>query len=194
MKNQRFIYHRPAVFDNGFTLIEVLVTLIVLSVGLLSLAGLQVFGLRTSHSASLRTQATIQSYDIIDRMRANLRGVQAGNYNQPTQEGSAGEVKTACEAIIGTTNGCSTQDMASHDLFKWNQAIADVLPGGVGVVCIDTTPEDGATATIADADSECDGLGSVDPRNATYAVKIWWNDDSSNSASVPQLFTTSFRP
>ena len=115
MKNQFFIYHHPAVFDNGFTLIEVLVTLIVLSVGLLSLAGLQVFGLRTSHSASLRTQATIQSYDIIDRMRANLRGVQDGNYNKPTQEGSAGDEVTACEAITGTTNGCSTQDMASHD-------------------------------------------------------------------------------
>ena len=192
MKNQRFIYHHPAVFDNGFTLIEVLVTLIVLSVGLLSLAGLQVFGLRTSHSASLRTQATIQSYDIIDRMRANLRGVQDGNYDQPTQAGSAGVEKTACEAITGTTNGCSTQDMASHDLFKWNQAIADVLPGGVGVVCIDTTPEDDpvATATV----TACDGLGSIDPRNAIYAVKIWWSDDSSNSASAPQLFTTSFRP
>lgn len=192
MKNQRFIYHHPAVFDNGFTLIEVLVTLIVLSVGLLSLAGLQVFGLRTSHSASLRTQATIQSYDIIDRMRANLRGVQNGNYDQPTQAGSAGVEKTACEAITGTTNGCSTQDMASHDLFKWNQAIADVLPGGVGVVCIDTTPEDDpvATATV----TACDGLGSIDPRNATYAVKIWWSDDSSNSASALQLFTTSFRP
>lgn len=192
MNKQNFNCQRPTFFYKGFTLIEVLVTLIVLSVGLLSLAGLQVFGLRTSHSASLRTQATIQSYDIIDRMRANLRGVQDGNYDKPTQAGSAGAVKTACEAITGTTTGCSAQDMASHDLFKWNQAIADVLPSGVGVVCIDTTPEDDPVATVAV--TACDGLGSVDPRNATYAVKIWWNDDSSNPESVPQLFTTSFRP
>lgn len=189
MKNQCFNYHHPVVFNNGFTLIEVLVTLIVLSVGLLSLAGLQVFGLRTSHSAYMRTQATIQSYDIIDRMRANIGGVRSGDYNKPTKDGSAGIKNAACEAITGTTAGCNAQDMALNDLSKWNDAIADALPSGTGVVCIDSTPEDG---TIAD--TACDGLGSANPGTALYVVKIWWNDDNTNPDSLPQLFTTSFRP
>ena len=154
--------------DSGFTLLEVMVAAVVLSVGLLSLAGLQVIGLRTGHSSYLRTQATIQSYDIIDRMRANEFGVRDGNYNQPTQAGSAGTEDTNCE----TVNGCSTAAMAAHDLFRWNQAIADVLPGGVGVVCVDSTPEDGDLT-----DPACDNAGGGNPATATYAIKILWTDD-----------------
>ena len=168
--------------DGGFTLLEVMVAMVVLSVGLLSLAGLQVIGLRTGHSSYLRTQATIQSYDIIDRMRANEFGVTNGDYNQPTQVGSAGTEDTNCEAV----NGCSTASMAAHDLFRWNQAIVDVLPGGVGVICIDSTPEDGDSANPA-----CDNVGGGSSATATYAIKIWWTDDQ---AGTQQLFATSFRP
>lgn len=166
--------------DGGFTLLEVLVATVVLSVGMLSLAGLQVIGLRTGHSSYLRTQATIQSYDIIDRMRANERGVEY--YNKPTLAGSAGTEDTNCE----TVNGCDTASMAAHDLFRWNEAIADVLPGGVGVVCVDSTPEDGDLS-----DPACDNLGGGNSATATYAIKIWWTDDQSGTQ---QLFATSFRP
>jgi len=183
-------YYRSRL-DGGFTLLEVMVAMVVLSVGLLSLAGLQVIGLRTSHSSYLRTQATIQSYDIIDRMRANMRANEDGvkksdvivSYNQPTQTGSAGTEDTDCE----TVNGCSTASMAEHDLFRWNQAISDVLPGGIGVVCVDSTPEDGDPA-----DPACDNIGGGDPATATYAIKIWWTDDK--AAGTQQLFATSFRP
>ncbi|MDG4553253.1 MAG: type IV pilus modification protein PilV [Candidatus Competibacter sp.] len=175
-------FQRRFCLDDGFTLLEVMVAMVVLSVGLLSLAGLQVVGLRTGHSSYLRTQATIQSYDIIDRMRANEFGVTGGDYNQPTQTGSAGTEDTNCE----TVNGCSTASMAAHDLFRWNQAIADVLPGGVGIVCVDSTPEDGDPAASA-----CN-IGAVNSATATYAIKIWWTDDQ--AAGTQQLFATSFRP
>ncbi len=76
---------------NGFSLLEVLIALLVLSIGLLGLAGLQGTGLRYNHSAYLRSQATFQTYDMADRMRANLRGVQQGDYNNvsgiPTDPG-----------------------------------------------------------------------------------------------------------
>src|SRR5262249_28297832 len=55
----------------GFTLIEVLVALVVLSIGLLGVAGLQMVGLRGNLSAASRTQASYLADDIIDRMRAN---------------------------------------------------------------------------------------------------------------------------
>ena len=58
----------------GFSLIEVLVALFVLSIGLLGLAALQTTGLRFSHQSYERTQATLQAYDIIDRMRTNKSG------------------------------------------------------------------------------------------------------------------------
>ena len=171
-------------FNSGFTMLEVLVAMVVLSVGLLSLAGLQVISLRTNHSSYLRTQATIQSYDIMDRMRVNPDRVKAGDYDKPTQEGSAGTENTACE----TSAGCAIADVALHDLFRWNEAIADVLPDGVGIVCIDTTPEDGDDP----ADPACDGEGSANPEVAIYTVKIWWTDDQ--AATTKQRFTTSFLP
>ncbi len=176
-------------YSGGFTLLEVMVALVVMSVGLLSLAGMQVIGLRTNHSAYMRTQATILSYDIVDRMRANIGvpggyGVQGGDYDQPTVSGSAGVEHTACEAPTGSCQ------MAEHDLFKWNQAIADALPNGVGVICIDSTPEDGTPGAGAGAPA-CDGVGNANPGMAMYAIKIWWSDDQSGN---PQRFSTSFRP
>jgi type IV pilus modification protein PilV len=57
--------------QQGFTLIEVLVTVIIMAIGLLGVAGLQLAGMRSNHSAFLRTQATIAAYDLIDRMRAD---------------------------------------------------------------------------------------------------------------------------
>jgi type IV pilus assembly protein PilV len=187
--NQRYCIHNFPIClyykGKGFTLIEVLVTLIVMSVGLLSLAGLQVIGLRTNHSAYMRSQATIMSYEIVDRMRANIAGVRAGHYNQPTVAGSAGFLNdTTCE----TTAGCNAQQMAENDLFRWNQAVADVLPGGFGVVCIDLIPDDGNNA-----DPQCDNTGGANPGLAVYAIKIWWDDDQ-NPATDPQRYITSLRP
>lgn len=186
IKKQMYFLQNTHFFSRGFTLLEVLVALIVMSVGLLSLAGLQVIGLRTNHSAYMRTQATIQSYDIIDRMRANIIGVRQGHYNKPTVADSDGVERTACES----TTGCSTQHMAEHDLFKWNQAITDILPNAQGVVCIDSTPEDGTPGAGAGA-TACDGIGNANPQMAMYTIKIWWSDDQSGN---PQRFSTSFRP
>lgn len=56
--------------QKGFTLVEVLVTVLVLAVGLLGLAGLQLAGMKSNRSAYLRSQAVIATYDLLDRMRA----------------------------------------------------------------------------------------------------------------------------
>jgi type IV pilus assembly protein PilV len=57
--------------QRGFTLTEVLIAVLVLAVGLLGLAGLQLAGMKSNHSAYLRSQATIAAYDLLDRMRAD---------------------------------------------------------------------------------------------------------------------------
>lgn len=64
--------------QRGVTMIEVLVTLIVLSIGLLGLAALQGVSLQTNHSAYLRTQATNIAYEMLDTWRANRREVLNG--------------------------------------------------------------------------------------------------------------------
>src|SRR5580692_3398722 len=65
----------------GFTLIEVLVSLVVLSIGLLGMAKLVLVSSHANDSAYLRSQATALAYEILDKMRANPAGAIAGNYN-----------------------------------------------------------------------------------------------------------------
>ncbi|HID48830.1 MAG TPA: type IV pilus modification protein PilV, partial [Chromatiales bacterium] len=65
----------------GFTLLEVMIALVIFSIGLLGLAGLQARGLQSNTTAQYRTTAMILAYDMADRIRANSTGVAAGNYD-----------------------------------------------------------------------------------------------------------------
>jgi len=111
--------------SGGFTLVEILVAIVVLSLGLVGLAGLQMTGLKQNHSSYLRSQATVFAYDMLDRMRANMAGVAAGSYNNI----SGVPADPACIAA-----GCSVTQMAVYDTREWNQALNSVLPSGQGTV------------------------------------------------------------
>jgi len=158
--------------QGGATLIEVLISLLILSVGLLGMTGLQTVSLRNTQSAYLRTQASIASNDIVERIRANLQGVEANSY-----DANAGAATAACNTIAGCTAG----QLAANDIAEWKAALAADLPAGAGTVCADATPEDGTPGTPA-----CDGVGNL------YAVKIWWDEDRDGAAE--KRFSLSFRP
>lgn len=100
----------------GFTLIEVMVAIVVLSIGLLGLAGLMASSLKNSHSAYHRTQATWFAYDALDRMRTNREVALAKGYDLAlaTAPGGAG--------------------LAAADLSEWDTAIAGTLPEGDGSI------------------------------------------------------------
>lgn len=113
---------------HGFTLIEILVTLVVLSIGLLGLAGLQLNGLKSNHNAYLRSQATILTLDIADRMRANRTSAIAGSYDIGMGEEPA---DASCEGI---GSNCSTAALAGADLSEWKAILANSLPQGDGSI------------------------------------------------------------
>lgn len=164
--------------SHGFTLVEVMVSVLVLSMGLLGFASLQVYGMKNTHSAYLRTQATALAYEITDRMRANPSAITAGTYNlaSPTR-------KAECTQ----TSGCNPTELAQNDIFEWGNTVSGNLPSGQGVVCLDSTPKDGTPLG-----SQCDSSGTV------YVIKIWWQDvkntASESDAGDFQLFTTEFQP
>jgi type IV pilus assembly protein PilV len=122
----------------GFTLLEVMVALLILSVGLLGLAGLQIAGLRSNQNSYYRLQATLLAQDLTERMRANEAGVGLGAYDAA----SAGDVD--CTSAV-----CTPEQMAGYDLAQWQADIAKYLPGGVGVIC-KGAPDcgDGAAYTV----------------------------------------------
>ena len=114
---------------NGFTLLEVLVALVVLSIGLLGLAGLQVASLRYNHSAYLRSQATLLAYDILDRMRANRQEALSGAYTI-----SLGTLPSAPTSCIGNASNCTPPMLATDDLYQWETELTNTLPGGTGSI------------------------------------------------------------
>jgi type IV pilus assembly protein PilV len=112
MKGRRRITNRPG----GFTLLEVLVALLVLSIGVLGIAGLQATSLRNKNNAYLRTQANILAYDIVDRMRANRSAALSSSYD------------------ISLGNSPSGSTTAATDLAEWKSNLADSLTNGDGAV------------------------------------------------------------
>lgn len=67
--------------QSGFSLLEVLVTIVIISLGIMGVSALQVTGMKNSYSAFLRAQAAQYAYDMTDRMRVNRAAAEAGNYN-----------------------------------------------------------------------------------------------------------------
>ncbi len=118
-------------YHNGFSLVEVLVALLVLSIGLLGLAALQTTSLKYNTESYFRTQATYLAYDIIDRMRANALGVAAGNYDVP----DSGTAATAMSSTASCGSAsCSTSDLAQYDLGQWYIRMNQILPGSTNPV------------------------------------------------------------
>lgn len=107
----------------GFTLIEVLVALLVLSIGLLGLAALQNTALQFNTDSYQRTQATLLAYDILDRMRANSSAVSAGNYDTPTSSDANSKFSSyrSCKSSSCAcgTSSCSAANLATYDLGNW---------------------------------------------------------------------------
>lgn len=140
----------------GHVLLEALVAVVIASVGFIGAARMQTLGLAMTNSAQVRQKATLLGYQMADRIRANQAGMTARAYDRP----AAGAV--ACLAVA---TGCTPAQLAAADLGVWQAEIAEQLPAGAGVVCLDSTPDDGDPLV-----PECDGIGNV------IAVKLWWTD------------------
>ena len=104
----------------GFTLLEVLIALVILSIGLLGVAALQGVGLRSSHGAYITSQASLLAYDVADRIRANPGMIALG-----------GAIATAigdCDLDV------SALGLSDADRVEWSCSVQTLLPGGSGSV------------------------------------------------------------
>lgn len=121
----------------GFTLVEILVALLVLSIGLLGLAALQLTSFQFNTDSYLRTQTTFAAYDIVDRMRVNSTGLGNGEYDVATSADANTTVSNyqACSGSGGTCNcdgssaSCDAAELALYDLGRWYTKMDETLPG-----------------------------------------------------------------
>jgi type IV pilus assembly protein PilV len=172
----------------GFTLLEVLISIVVIAFGLLGIAGLQAFALQNNQSAGQRMTTTMLANDIIERvwsssadMRINYSTDRIADYRT---------INTSCLS----PSGCAPIELVANDLAEWQASLDSIkspasgLPEGQGIICKDGSPDDGVSANAP----ECDMSAT-----APFVVKIWWRDDRSaaaNAAMPLQRFTWSFNP
>ena len=128
--NQRLSLHRSRRHARGFTLTEILVTLVIISVGLLGVAGLHSMSLRNNFDALIRSHASALADEIADRMRTNRTRALAGDYN----------------IDVGVTRTGTA--LADADLIAWKQRLTAQLPNGDGSVALAAAPSRLVTITI----------------------------------------------
>lgn len=150
----------PARCGSGFTLVEVLVTLLVLSIGLLGIAKLLLVSSRANDSAYMRTQATALAYSILDSMRANRQTAVSGGYSVSTS--AVTDPGVTCSAAASP---CSDATIARFDLWQWKENLANGLPSGAGTI---------STANVTDPVT---GASDV-----TATVTVQWNDTVAQQA------------
>jgi type IV pilus assembly protein PilV len=142
--------------QTGVTMIEALVTLAIVSFGLLGAGGLMLRGITGTNVANMRSIATMQANEIIDRMRANTVGVRDGNFGSFDTYSAPGSCATTCE-----TASCTAADMSTYDVCRWNQRNAALLPQGRGVI-----------QQTRDA-----------PGQHTFDIAVCWNEDKDSDTN-----------
>lgn len=167
----------PCNSQQGVTMLEVLIAIVVLSFGLLGMLGLLTNGLKMTSSSQYRTIAAQQLTAMADMINANPEIV--AKYAPPsgTRDSNYCFTTTGCTTVVATntvtagtppvttTSTTITSALPATDYFLWQKDLEAKLPAGSGIVCLDSTPADGNSANFA-----CDNSGRP-------TIKICWNEN-----------------
>jgi type IV pilus modification protein PilV len=165
----------------GATLIEVMVALVIMSIGLLGLASLQLSGVSNNSNSEKRTQAAILSNDLVERMRANPDEITTAAYATALPATAnfncTNPPATVCEDSGGTgAADCTPSLMTGYDAYTaWCDAKTLLPNGKISVVCSDQT-------------------GTTQACPTSYrTITVQW-DNQTETGFTPKTLTTTFRP
>lgn len=141
----------------GAGLVEVLVTLLILSTSLMSLAALQARSLQYNQGAYLRSQANILAYDMLDRMRVN--------------QANAADYEMEAEPFDRAAAVPDPDPIAELDQFEWARDIDARLPAGTGAIALDAATQI-YTITISWREINSSGRAEEDTSTFTYQARL----------------------
>ncbi len=129
MRTKRHTLKRPGSKRmQGFNLVEVLIALIIMSVGMLGIAGLYVHSMQAGRTSLFRHHAVTLAGDVADRIRANPRAL------------AAYTVGGADNNCVSGGIDCTPAAMAANDIFLWQQQAVDTLPTGAVAIIFNNAP------------------------------------------------------
>ena len=164
----------------GFTLLEVLIAMLIFSIGLLGMAGLLIVSVKANHSAYLRTQASFLAQSMADRMRGNMPRVWAGDYDGDYPSGDSDPCTSG--------GACSRSNIAIRDKAVWSTQITDQLPNGTAAITCTQTA--GVDVTAEDQQNGA-------PYAGICTMVMQWSEsnlDRSDTAPLTQTFAWKFQP
>jgi len=143
----------------GVALLEVMLCSFLLASGLVAVLSMQTLALGNAQTSGHLLRAEWLLNDMLERMKANPSGFIATLAAEPN-----GRVRGHCESI----SGCTAEELAAHDLARWHQRLAELLPGGYGEIRPATLPGFPLAARL-------------------YQVRVRWqgNDQDYGFASAP---------
>jgi type IV pilus assembly protein PilV len=154
----------------GFSLVELLFSVLIMAIGILGVAALQVVSLQQNRNALYRAEAVQLANDLMDRMRVNTQ------VNYTALIAADPQVTTDC-----TTNPCSRTDMAAYDVSQWkcmiNMTDAD---GNVFEACANYNFGTGANNERSALPG---GRGSVAQVSGIYVITVEWLDNPDGNVS-----------
>lgn len=165
--------------QNGVTLLENMIALVVLSVGLLGLAGLQAYTLRGGSSSQFRLYAMQQAEDMAGRIRANLADV----YAPVSAYDGVVPVATPVSALDCRTNYCNPTALANFDVYQWQLVNNNLFPGDHnnligGYIARAPVVDMSGTAIMLSQDAAA-------PTRMRYVITMVWDGDLSASTVKP---------
>jgi type IV pilus assembly protein PilV len=167
--------------NQGFSLLEVLVSVVIFSVGLMGMAGLLMVSVRTNHSSYLRSQAGFLAQSMADRMRANMPALWTDAYNLTYP------VSGTAPACNGT-GGCNIATIVTRDSVLWSGSLRQFLPAPAARIAC--TLNAGAVAPSAAL------ITNRAPYNGLCTITITWAESSLNTGAGAntQTFAWVFQP
>jgi type IV pilus assembly protein PilV len=160
---------------NGFSLVEVLASIVILSFGLLGMAALQSSALKANREARLQSRAVLLARDLAEHIRNNKAvGLLTGSSNPYLGKFATDPLEPPTKAHCMRT-GCTTStEIAQAEMTEWLYRVSKQLPGARVDVCFDDKPFDPKGLP----QWQCSDIGSE------IVIKIGWTRSSTNTASV----------
>jgi len=171
---------RCAVSSAGFSLIEVLISIVVLSFGLLGMVGMQAAALQSNREARAQSSAIVMARELAESIRGNrAEGIKATADNPYVGAFSSPMSATApayCFNLATQTGGTACADtaaIASSQMTEWLARVDAELPGARVAICYDATPFDSNGLPRW----ACDGAGNI------LVIKIGWTKSATNKST-----------
>lgn len=166
--------------QHGISLIESLVSLLVLALGVLGMLGVQLKSMADNQNATQRVLAARLADDLFERIKANPSGV--GGLATYSVNSSWANIASPAANQLCDANACNAAQQAAYDLWAWQRSVRNTLPGG------------NATTFISPSDAEQLGvmiswqLRQTDTSSVAGADAVragWLNVDVANGAACP---------